>query len=65
MTKEPEQTPEVIETAQLEHVIGGAGIGSMIGGLFGAEGAKWGGFADGIIGQIGGMLGQGGGGGGG
>ena len=61
MTDKPEETPEVIEAAQLEHVTGGNGIGSMIGSFFGAEGAKWGGFADGIIGQLGGLLGKGGG----
>jgi len=60
MTETPdrEQT-ETVDTAQLEHVTGG-GLGSTIGSMFGAEGAKWGGFADNIVGQIGGLLGGGG-----
>lgn len=61
MSTKPEERFEEIEPAHLEHATGG-GIGSTIGGLFGAEGAKWGGFADGIIGQIQGLIGGGGGG---
>jgi len=60
MTSHSDEQFEVIEPAQLAQTTGG-GIGSMIGGLFGEQGAKWGGFADGIIGQIQGMLSQGGG----
>jgi hypothetical protein len=45
---------EVVPADQLSHVTGG-GIGSVIGGLFGAKGAKWGGFADQILGMIQGM----------
>ena len=60
MTAKPDERFEEIEPTHLVHATGG-GIGSMIGGLFGEQGAKWGGFADGIIGQIQGMLSQGGG----
>jgi len=60
MNSQSDEQFEVIERAQLEQTTGG-GIGSMIGGLFGEQGAKWGGFADGIIGQIQGMIGKGGG----
>jgi hypothetical protein len=42
---------DVVPTDQLAHVTGG-GIGSMIGGWFGAKGAKWGGFADQILAMI-------------
>ena len=60
MTAKPDERFEEIEPTHLVHATGG-GIGSMIGGLFGEQGAKWGGFADGIIGQIQGMIGKGGG----
>lgn len=42
---------DVVPTEQLAHVTGG-GIGSLIGGWFGAKGAKWGGFADQILAMI-------------
>jgi hypothetical protein len=42
---------EVVPAEQLARVTG-AGIGSMIGGWFGAKGAKWGGFADQILAMI-------------
>jgi hypothetical protein len=42
---------EVVPADQLDRVTGG-GIGSMIGGWFGAKGAKWGGFADQILAMI-------------
>ena len=59
------QALEVVSLEQLDVVTGG-GIGSQIGGMFGAEGAKWGGVADNIMGMFGiGGAGGGGGGGGG
>jgi hypothetical protein len=64
MTNTP-STLEAVPVAQLEVVIGGAGIGSQIGGMFGAEGAKWGGIADNILGMIGAGGGSAGGGAGG
>ena len=63
MNSQADERFEEIDPTHLAHATGG-GIGSMIGGLFGAQGQKWGGFADGIIGQIQGMIGGGGGGGG-
>lgn len=47
---------ETIPSTQLDAITGG-GIGSQIGGMFGAEGSKWGGIADNIMGQIGGGIG--------
>ena len=58
-------TLEAVSVEQLDIVTGGAGIGSQIGSMFGAEGAKWGGIADNIIGMIKGAAGGGGAGGGG
>ena len=59
-------TLEAVSIEQLNVVTGGAGIGSQIGSLFGAEGAKWGGVADSILGMFGvGGAGGGGAGGGG
>lgn len=52
------QTFETLSVDQLAPVTGG-GIGSTIGGLFGAKGQKWGALADNILGMF-----QGGGGGG-
>jgi hypothetical protein len=51
MTNTP-ATLDVVTPDQLERVTG-AGIGSEIGKMFGAEGAKWGGIADQFIGMIG------------
>jgi hypothetical protein len=45
-------TLEVVTPEQLDTVTGG-GIGTTIGSMFGEKGAKWGGFADSIIGMIG------------
>jgi hypothetical protein len=42
---------EVVPADQLDRVTGG-GIGSVIGGWFGAKGAKWGGIADQILAMI-------------
>ena len=56
-------TLDSINLEQLEHVTGG-GIGTQIGSMFGAEGQKWGGLADNILGMIPGIGGGGGGGGG-
>ena len=58
MTTQP-TTLQSISAGELDHVIGG-GIGSQIGSLFGADGAKWGGIADSIFGMFGGMGGGGG-----
>jgi hypothetical protein len=60
MTKQP-SAPVALESVssdELSHVIGG-GIGATLGGLFGAKGAKWGGFADQIFGMFQGMSSQG------
>ena len=48
-------TTKALEAISLEQldVVTGAGIGSQIGGMFGAEGAKWGGIADNIMGMFG------------
>jgi len=48
------QTFETLSVDQLAPVTGG-GIGSTIGGLFGEKGAKWGAFADNILGMFGGL----------
>jgi hypothetical protein len=58
------QTFETLSVDQLAPVTGG-GIGSMIGGLFGAKGQQWGALADNILGMFGGLGGLGGLGGGG
>jgi hypothetical protein len=58
------QTLETLSVDQLAPVTGG-GIGSMIGGLFGAKGQQWGAVADNILGMFGGLGGLAGGGGGG
>src|SRR5262245_2855743 len=50
MTQQPSSL-DVVPAEQLAHVTGG-GIGSMIGGLFGAKGAQWGGIADQILAMI-------------
>lgn len=47
------QTLETLSVDQLAPVTGG-GIGSTIGSLFGEKGAKWGAFADNILGLFGG-----------
>ena len=64
MNHKPDEILEDIKPAQLEQVTG-AGIGSMIGQMFGAKGAQFGGMADQLIGSIKGMFSGGGGGGGG
>jgi hypothetical protein len=48
------QTLETLSVDELAPVTGG-GIGSMIGGLFGAKGQQWGALADNIFGMFGGM----------
>jgi hypothetical protein len=53
------QTFETLSVDQLAPVTGG-GIGSMIGGLFGAKGQQWGALADNILGMFGGLGGLGG-----
>jgi hypothetical protein len=53
------QTLETLSMDQLAPVTGG-GIGSMIGGLFGAKGQQWGAVADNILGMFGGLGGLGG-----
>ena len=53
------QTLETLSVDQLAPVTGG-GIGSTIGSLFGEKGAKWGAFADNILGMFGGLGGGGG-----
>ncbi|HET7504060.1 MAG TPA: hypothetical protein VFK02_23730 [Kofleriaceae bacterium] len=70
MTQQP-TTLEAITSDHL-HTVTGGGIGSDIGNMFGAEGAKWGGIADQFLGMIGknggglaGLFGQAGGAGGG
>jgi hypothetical protein len=55
------QTLETLSVDQLAPVTGG-GIGSMIGGLFGAKGQQWGALADNILGMFGGLGGLAGGG---
>lgn len=54
------QTLETLSVDQLAPVTGG-GIGTTIGGLFGAKGQKWGAMADNIFGMFKGMGGGGGG----
>ncbi|HEU4734530.1 MAG TPA: hypothetical protein VFT22_41855 [Kofleriaceae bacterium] len=56
---------EAIPQDHLQAVTGG-GIGSQIGSMFGADGAKWGGIADQLLGMVGknggglaGLFGQG------
>jgi hypothetical protein len=57
------QTLETLSVDQLAPVTGG-GIGSTIGGLFGAKGQQWGALADNVLGMFqggggfGGMLGK-------
>jgi hypothetical protein len=48
-------TPSPLDTVTLDQLqaVTGAGIGSQIGNMFGAEGAKWGGVADSILGMFG------------
>src|SRR3954468_12922872 len=58
------QTLETLPIDQLAPVTGG-GLGSKIGGMFGAKGQKWGAMADSLLGMFQGMGGGGGGGGGG
>jgi len=55
------QTLETLSVDELAPVNGG-GIGSMIGGLFGAKGQQWGAVADNILGMFGGLGGLAGGG---
>lgn len=55
------QTLETLSVDELAPVAGG-GIGSMIGGLFGAKGQQWGALADNILGMFGGLGGLAGGG---
>jgi hypothetical protein len=50
---------EAVSPDRLNDVTGG-GIGSTIGGLFGAKGAQWGGIADAILGMVKGGGGSGG-----
>jgi hypothetical protein len=57
------QTFDTLSVDQLAPVTGG-GIGSMIGGMFGAKGQQWGAFADNILGMFGGLGGAAGAGGG-
>jgi hypothetical protein len=53
------QTLETLSVDQLAPVTGG-GIGSTIGGLFGAKGQQWGALADNVLGMFGGGGGLGG-----
>jgi FAD/FMN-containing dehydrogenase len=53
------QTLETLSFDQLVPVTGG-GIGSTIGGLFGAKGQQWGALADNVLGMFGGGGGLGG-----
>jgi hypothetical protein len=48
------QTFQTLSVDQLAPVTGG-GIGSMIGGMFGAKGQQWGALADNIFGMFGGL----------
>jgi hypothetical protein len=57
MNRKPDDHGEDVKPAQLEHVTGG-NIGTSIGSLFGADGAKWGGVADSILGTITSALGN-------
>jgi hypothetical protein len=65
MTNQP-TTLEAVTPDHL-HAVTGGGIGSDIGGIFGAKGTKWGGIADKLLGMfgksgggLGGLFGQGG-----
>jgi len=56
------QLPATLEAISPDHLanVTGAGIGSQIGGLFGAKGAQWGGIADSILGMFNGGAASGG-----